>query len=94
MLTLPDTLTLNQATAWLGGLPKALQAQGTSVFEVDASQLQTFDSAALAVLLECRRQAAVQSKSMQVQGMPPRLRDLAQLYGVSDLLPDSAVKAA
>jgi phospholipid transport system transporter-binding protein len=90
MLALPDILTLSQAKACLGGLLQGLKVESAPIVVVDATRLQTFDSAALAVLMECRRVAASASKSVQMQGMPPRLRDLAKLYGVSELLPDAA----
>jgi phospholipid transport system transporter-binding protein len=38
------------------------------------------------VLLECRREALAQGKSFAVARMPARLRELAGVYGVSDLL--------
>jgi len=38
------------------------------------------------VLLECRREALALGKTFAVAHMPPRLRDLAGLYGVSELL--------
>jgi phospholipid transport system transporter-binding protein len=53
---------------------------------VDARPLQVFDSSALAVLLECRREALALGKTFAVANMPPRLRDLAGVYGVSELL--------
>jgi phospholipid transport system transporter-binding protein len=49
--------------------------------------LQKFDSSAIAVLLECRREAQIQGKSFSVRGLPERLRALAALYGVAQLLP-------
>lgn len=54
---------------------------------VDASAL-AFDSSALAVLLECRRECLQDSRAA-VRGLSPR-RELAQLYGVLALLPDPA----
>jgi predicted metal-binding protein len=38
----------------------------------DASPLQKFDSSALAVLLECRREALLQRKSFAVKALPTR----------------------
>jgi phospholipid transport system transporter-binding protein len=57
----------------------------------DASALRRFDSSALAVLLECRREALALGKAFAVSQLHPRLRDLAGLYGVSELLPAAAV---
>ena len=55
---------------------------------VDASALQQFDSSVLAVLLGLRRALLAQGAALTVQGLPPRLRDLATLYGVAELLPE------
>jgi phospholipid transport system transporter-binding protein len=49
--------------------------------------LTRFDSSALAVLLECRREASALGRSFAVRGLSPRLRELASLYGVAGLLP-------
>jgi hypothetical protein len=51
------------------------------------SALKEFDSSALAVLLECRREALAAGKDFSVTGLPPRLRQLAGLYGVAELIP-------
>jgi phospholipid transport system transporter-binding protein len=39
------------------------------------------------VLLECRREALAAGKDFSVTGLPPRLRQLAGLYGVAELIP-------
>jgi phospholipid transport system transporter-binding protein len=49
--------------------------------------LQRFDSSALAVLLELRRESLAQGKSLAIQALPGRLRDLATVYGIAELLP-------
>ncbi|MBK6650493.1 MAG: STAS domain-containing protein [Betaproteobacteria bacterium] len=94
MLALPEVLTLSQANACLGRLVQGLSVDATPIVVVDAARLRTFDSAALAVLMECRRVAAADRKPLQIHGMPSRLRELAMLYGVSDLLPDSTALVA
>jgi phospholipid transport system transporter-binding protein len=68
-------------------LAQALRSQSESAVVADASALTHFDSSALAVLLECRREALVLGKSFSVSHLPPRLRELAALYGVASLLP-------
>lgn len=65
----------------------AAGGEGAAVVEADASALQQFDSSALAVLLECRRAAQRAGAGFAVRGLPERLRTLAGLYGVADLLP-------
>jgi phospholipid transport system transporter-binding protein len=86
MLVLPAQLTHAQAAACSRMLAQALRAQQQPHAVADASALQQFDSSALAVLLECRREALVLGRSFAVAGMPPRLHELAGLYGVADLL--------
>jgi phospholipid transport system transporter-binding protein len=53
---------------------------------VNASALQQFDSSALAVLIALRRQALASGRRFAVDGLTPRLRELAGLYGVTELL--------
>ena len=90
-LRLPSTLTNHQAQACLQQLQAALaQLPGGSVAVVDASELAVFDSAALAVLLECRRAALANGKTLQVQGLPAAAASLARLYGVDELLQPAA----
>jgi phospholipid transport system transporter-binding protein len=68
----------------------AADSVSTSELQVDASALEHFDSSALAVLLELRRQAQVRGQSFQVTGMSARLSELASLYGVDELLASPA----
>ena len=89
MLTLPSVLTHGASAAVARGLPQAVQAEPGDLV-ADASALQQFDSSALAVLLECRRQALAAGKAFSVQGAPERLRVLAGLYGVQALIPAAA----
>ena len=86
MLTLPAVLTHAASAAFARGLPQAVRSQPAEVV-ADASALQQFDSSALAVLLECRRQAMAAGKAFAVHGAPARLRELASLYGVQSLIP-------
>lgn len=87
MIVLPADLTHDQAPACARMLAQAVRAEAVTAVVADASSLQKFDSSALAVLLECRREALLQRKSFAVKALPARLRDLAGLYGVADLLP-------
>ena len=84
-LALPALLTHDQATTCSQKLGSDIRAvTGEAVF-VDASALEKFDSSALAVLLQCRRDAAASGKSFEVTGLPHQLRELANLYGISEL---------
>ena len=87
MLVLPEVLTLREAHASLRMLSQALQREGTAgPVEIDASALREFDSAALAVLLECQRLARSFGRAFSVCAAPPKLAGLARLYGVEPLL--------
>ncbi|MDD2609266.1 MAG: STAS domain-containing protein [Giesbergeria sp.] len=85
-LALPAELTHRQAAAILAGLQQTLAQQTQAVCVLDASALAQFDSAALAVLLECRRTLLAQGRTLQVQGLPEALGRMALLYGVDGLL--------
>ena len=87
MLVLPEQLTHAQASACCRMLAHALRSEGGTQAVADASALRDFDTSALAVLLECRREALALGKSFAVSQLPARLRELATLYGVSELLP-------
>ncbi|KAB2902309.1 MAG: STAS domain-containing protein [Burkholderiaceae bacterium] len=86
MLVLPPELTHRQASACLRLLLQGLRAHREAQLVVDAGALTVFDTSALAVLLECRREALHASKTFAVKALPPALAGMAQLYGVSELL--------
>ena len=87
MLVLPAELTHAEATACCRMLAQALRSDGGTRAVADASALRHFDSSALAVLLDCRREALAAGKTFAVSGLPARLRALATLSGVGELLP-------
>ena len=86
MLVLPAELTHPQAGACLDMLLQAARAETDPLVLIDATALTRFDSSALAVLLECRRECLHDRKRFAVRGMPRRLAELAELYGVAALL--------
>lgn len=81
---LPERLTLDEAAATLAALRGATGGQGAVT--VDAGALRHFDSSAVAVLLELRREMLQQGRTLQVRNWPPRLQDLVKVYGVQELL--------
>jgi len=93
VLKLPAVLTHDQATALVKTFEAVLLAEPANREPVvaDAGSLSRFDSSALAVLLACRRQAQAQAlgRTFYVSGLPPRLRQLAGLYGIAELIPDA-----
>ena len=94
MLVLPAELTHAEATACCRMLAQALRSDPGREAVADASALRHFDSSALAVLLECRREALALGKRFAVSQLHPRLRALATLYGVAELLPEAVPAAA
>lgn len=98
MLILPATITSREARDTQRMLSQALRqeakAPGQAEITVDASGLQRFDSAALAVLLECQRLAKAWGKGFVVRHAPSKLSELARLYGVDGLLTPSVKQAA
>lgn len=88
-MQLPAHATLEQAAALAQTVPAALAAAvsaGSGPLRVDASQLKAYDSSTLALLLHARRQAQTAGRGFEVAGAPTQLVQLAQLYGVEELL--------
>jgi len=86
MLLLPATVTLNEARDALRMLAQTLKREPDTDVVIDASGLQQFDSAVLAVLLECQRLAQAWGKGFSIRHTPPKLAALARMYGVDNLL--------
>jgi len=87
MLLLPTTLTHREARESLSMLGLALKRQtDADDVVVDASGLLHFDSSALAVLLECQRLAFAWGKGFVVRSAPPKLAQLAGLYGLDEAM--------
>jgi phospholipid transport system transporter-binding protein len=89
MLVLPAELTHEHAAACCRMLAQGLRTDPSPSVVADAASLTRFDSSALAVLLDCRREALALGKTLSIRALPPRLRELAGLYGVAELLPAS-----
>jgi phospholipid transport system transporter-binding protein len=85
-LALPSLLTHDQAASCALGLGADIRAEKGGLVAIDASALEKFDSSALAVLLQCRRDSMVLGKRFEVTGLPHQLRELAGLYGINALL--------
>ena len=93
MLLLPATITSADAQDALRMLGQALKREPAAGAVIDASALRQFDSAALALLLECQRLAQASGRAFAVRGVPPKLSQLARLYGVEELLLPAAIEA-
>ena len=83
-VALPARLTMADAHAALADIGPRLATAAEAV--LDASALVDLDSAALALLLDCRRQVLARGGQLRITGAPPKLRQLATLYGVGELL--------
>ncbi|HEV7913944.1 MAG TPA: STAS domain-containing protein [Albitalea sp.] len=87
MLLLPATLTMNEARDALTMLSQALRREPEAdAIVIDAASLQQFDTAAIAVLLECQRLAQAWGKGLAIRHTPPKLAALVKLYGVEELM--------
>ena len=86
MLSLAPVTTHDVVARMMPTLDASLRSS-TQAVVVDASSLTVFDSSALAILLQCRRQALAAGKTFAVLGAPARLRQLDQVYGVDSLIP-------
>lgn len=83
-IALPERLTVTEARSVGAALLSELRP--ASSVELDASNLRELDSAAVALLLELKRHALGQAGDLRIIGAPEKLRKLAQLYGVAELL--------
>lgn len=86
MPTLPASLGLKEAAGVLQSLRAQMQQEPGAQTVIDAAGLRHFDSSALAVLLDCKREATRRNKGFSLRGAPPKLLALADLYGVRELL--------
>jgi phospholipid transport system transporter-binding protein len=72
----------------VGGLLRELQPQfAQGIDTLDFSGVETADSAALALVFSAMRQARRAGRTLALIGLPASFTTLAELYGVSDLLP-------
>ena len=85
-MQLPATATLAEADTLLAALQAALPAGGGTL-RIDAAPLRHFDTSIVALLLHARRAAQAAGGTMEIVGAPPKLAELAELYGVQSLLP-------
>ena len=71
-----------------GGMLRELQPQlAESVDTLDFSGVESADSAAIALVFSAMRQARQAGRTLVCTGLPASFTTLAELYGVSELLP-------
>lgn len=101
-LKLPARLRMDGARAAWAQLSPALRAEAAQVLaaagrevRLSAVELKDFDSSALSLLLSAARQCGEQGATLKLDGAPEKLRELARVYGVAELLwpPSSAAHA-
>ena len=72
----------------VGGLLRELQPQlEQGVDTLDFSAVDSADSAALALVFSAMRQVQQAGRALTCTGLPASFTTLAELYGVSELLP-------
>jgi len=86
VMQLPPNATLADAPALLKELQQTLEAGGNEAVRMDATALRNFDTSALALLMHARRLAMAGGRAFHVVGAPPKLAQLAALYGVEELV--------
>jgi phospholipid transport system transporter-binding protein len=78
------SMTMDNAA---GLLAQGVAALGEGKTCFDLSAVADIDSSGLAVLFGWQRAASAQGKTISITNPPRNLRSLADVYGVSDLLP-------
>ena len=82
----PEVLTHREAMAESERLVQAV-TQGCG--RIDMSALTVFDSSALAVMLAALRARGPAQAAPAFEGVPEKLRRLARLYGLQEVLSDA-----
>ncbi|HEY0954345.1 MAG TPA: STAS domain-containing protein [Roseateles sp.] len=92
-LKLPQRLRMDGARAAWALMSPALRAEAAQVLaaagrevRLSAAGLSDFDSAALSLLLAAARQCGEQGVTLRLDDAPDKLRELARVYGVAELL--------
>jgi phospholipid transport system transporter-binding protein len=85
-LALPATTTIDQVPALREEWATHWAEIGGGELQIQAAALKAFDTSTLALLLEAQRTAKAQGGSFVVLGAPPKLIELAKLYGIEELV--------
>ena len=89
-MELPAQILLANATRCSAELKGELLANTRSSepaqVVLDAQKVEEFDSSALSVLMQFKRDASAQNAEVQIVNLSPQLLELAGLYGVTELL--------
>lgn len=100
-LKLPQRLRMDGARAAWAQMSPALRAEAAQVLaaagrevRLSAAGLSDFDSSALSLLLSAARQCREQGAVLKLDDAPDKLRELARVYGVAELLWGSSPAAS
>ena len=93
---------MGEASKVWTALQSSLRAEGAQVrnaagaeVQISAAELTQFDSAVLSVLLSAARLCSSEGVLLRVRQVPPKLLELARVYGVGELLwPELVTQAA
>ena len=83
---LPAVVDLDHAGELLAELVQQQAAAAGGELHIDASAMQSFDTSLLALALEARRRMQAAGGKLVITGAPPKLVELAKLYGVDELV--------
>jgi phospholipid transport system transporter-binding protein len=95
VLALPAVANLGAAAALASSLQAQMESghgsgsgseKSSGPVRVDGSALQVYDTSTVALLLQLRRLAQAEGRPFELQALPAKLVQLAQLYGVEELL--------
>jgi len=82
-LLVQGPVTISTVSALLAEA-RALLVQGVAVLDFEA--VTEVDSAAVALALECLREARARELALSLTNLPEAMQNLAELYAVSELL--------
>jgi phospholipid transport system transporter-binding protein len=101
LIRLPATVLLANVAALWADWQRSLKAEAAGVtaqagreLQVNAAELSQFDTSVLSLLLSASRLCTEHGLTLRVQGAPDKLRQLAKLYGIDELLWPSELAAA
>lgn len=80
-------MTLASANALLAEGAQLIAGNGKSAMRFDLAGVTEVDSSGLAVVFGWVREAMRLDKTVSISNLPKNLTSLAEVYGVSDLLP-------
>ncbi len=98
MLKLPAVVRMDGTPALWARLEASLRAEAAQVgsaaggqVDMSLAELQSFDSSALTLLLSAARLCTAERMKLKLHDAPAKLRELARVYGVAELLwPEAA----